>query len=317
MKYRQIPYVDKPCSELIYGTAIPPYLDGGNGDEILEGVFSLGINFIDTARNYKLAEKSVGHWFETYGHRDEVVLLTKCAHPEDGRKRVSEKDIREDYAVSREYLHTDYFDVYLLHRDDPEVPAGTIVEIMNALHAEGKIGAFGGSNWTHHRIEEANEYAYKHDLIPFSVSSPNFSLAHQAGDPWGWGTVTITGDENRDAREWYKANQMPVVAYSSLARGLFSGRLKSTDYGRAAELLDEAAFKGYAYPENFEKLARCEELAAKKGCSVTDIALNWLYRQNINVFAVVSSNNPDRMKQNIAAIDLALSPEELDYLTNG
>ena len=315
MNYKSIPYVDKKVSEIIYGTAIPPYLDGEDGDDILEGIFSLGINTIDTARNYKLSEKSVGHWLESRGSRDDVVLLTKCGHPEGGRKRVSEKDMREDFAVSSEYLHTGYFDIYLLHRDNPEVPAGTIVEIFNALHAEGKIGAFGGSNWTPERIDAANEYAYAHNLIPFSVSSPNFSLAHQAGDPWGWGTVTVTGDENREAREWYRKNRMPLVAYSSLARGLFSGRLKSTDYPRAAELLDEPAMKGYGYPENFEKLRRCEELAAKKGCTVTQIALRWLYTQDMNVFAVVSTKNPERMKQNIAALDIELTQEEIDYLS--
>ena len=314
MKYKKIPYVEKPVSEIIYGTAIPPYLNGDNGDEILEGVFKLGINTIDTARNYALSEKSVGHWLESCGHRDEVVLLTKCAHPENGRKRVTEQDIREDFAVSSEYLHTGYFDIYLLHRDDPEVEVGTIVEIMNALHAEGKIGAFGGSNWTHQRIEAANEYAYKKGLIPFSVSSPNFSLAHQAGDPWGWGTVTITGEENKTAREWYRKNRMPVIAYSSLARGLFSGRLKSTDCERASELLDEAAVKGYAYPENFEKLAKCEKLAAEKGCTVTQIALSWLYRQQLDVFAVISSKNPARMQTNMDALDIELTGEELSYL---
>ena len=316
MNYKEIPYVNKKCSEIIYGTACSPYLDGEYADEVFEGIFSLGINFIDTARNYKLAEKSVGHWLEKYGHRDEIVLLTKCAHPEDGHKRVSEKDIRDDYAVSREYLHTDYFDIYLLHRDDPDVPAGEVVEIMNALYSEGKIGAFGGSNWTYQRIEEANEYAYAHNLIPFSVSSPNFSLAHQAGDPWGWGTVTITGDENKEAREWYRNNQMPVVAYSSLGRGIFSGRIKSTDFERASQLLDEPAMKGYGYKENFEKLAKCEELAFKKGCSVSQIALSWLYRQQINVFAVISTKSPLRMQENIDAISIELTADELDYLSN-
>ena len=315
MKYRKIPYVDKPVSEIIYGTATPDYLDGNPADDILEGIFSLGVNIIDTARNYKLSEKSIGHWLEATGHRDEIVLLSKCGHPEGGRKRVNEKDMREDFAVSCGYLHTNYIDIYLLHRDDPDVDAGTIVEIFNALHAEGKIGAFGGSNWTHQRIEAANEYAYKKNLIPFTVSSPNFGLAHQAGDPWGWGTVTITGDENEDAREWYRKNQMPVIAYSSLARGLFSGRLKGTDFEKASTVLDEAGMKGYGYPENFRKLARCEELAAKKGCTVTQIALSWIYQQGINAFAVVSTKNPDRMKSNIDALDIPLSADEIEYLS--
>ena len=84
-------------------------------------------------------------------------------------------------------MRTDYIDIYLLHRDDPAVPASEIVEIFNAMHREGKIGAFGGSNWTHERIQEANAYAKDHGLIPFTVSSPNFGLADQIADPWGGG----------------------------------------------------------------------------------------------------------------------------------
>ena len=315
MDYEKITYVEKPVSKLIYGTASEPFLSGGDADSILESVFNLGVNTIDTARNYRMAEKSVGHWLEEYGHRDEVVLLTKCGHPEEGRMRINEKDIREDFKVSSEYLHTDYFEIYLLHRDDCSVDVSVSVEIMNALHAEGKIGAFGGSNWTHRRIEEANEYAYKKGLIPFTVSSPNFSLAHQIGEPWDFGTVSLTGPENVDARKWYISNRMPVIAYSSLARGLFSGKLSSGDFETAAEVLDEAAMKGYCYPENFRKLKRCEILAKEKGCTVTDIALSWVYRQNMNVFAVVSTANPDRMAKNVAALDLVLTEEEVRFLS--
>lgn len=72
-----------------------------------------------------------------------------------------------------------YIDIYLLCRDDPNVDVAVPVEVLIAMHAEGKIGAFGGSNWTHQRIEEANEYAYRRGLIPFTVSSPNFGLADQ------------------------------------------------------------------------------------------------------------------------------------------
>ena len=62
-----------------------------------------------------------------------------------------------------------------------------MVEILNEYHKAGRIGAFGGSNWTHQRIAEANQYAGEHGLIPFTVSSPNFGLCDQIGDPWGGG----------------------------------------------------------------------------------------------------------------------------------
>lgn len=315
MQYGEISYVNKPVSRILYGTAMPPFNIGGDGDSLFDAMYALGINTFDTARVYGDAEKVLGEWIEKRQLRDKVVILSKCAHPTpEGKKRVSEQDIRADFALSGELLRTDYIDIYLAHRDDADVPAGEIVEAFNALHAEGKIGAFGGSNWTHQRVEEANEYAYKHDMLPFAVSSPNFGLAEQVKDLWGGGSISISGPAGLEARKWYAKERMPIVAYSSLGRGLFSGKLKSEDAAFADRVLDEFAMKGYAYPQNFERLRRCEELAAEKGCSVSQIAMAWIFGQELNTFAVVSTSNPERMQENIAAMELELTADELNYL---
>ena len=315
MEYVKIPYVDKEVSRIFYGTAGQPFMMGGDANDLLDAIYATGVNAFDTARNYMLAEKSLGKWIVDRGMRDKIVILSKCGHPSPfGRKRVNEKDIRKDLRKSLGYLGTDYIDIYLLHRDDPEVPVGEIVEIFNSLHSEGKIGAFGGSNWTHQRIAEANEYAYSHNLIPFTVSSPNFGLADQVQDPWGGGCVTISGPQNQGARDWYEKNQMPVVAYSSLGRGLFSGKVKRDEPQKASEAMDANAMKGYAAPENFERLSRCEELAEKYHCTVPQIAMAWTYRHPLNCFAVVSTTKPERMQENIRAMELPLTEDEVLYL---
>lgn len=314
IEYRSIPNVSKPVSRIFFGTASQPFMSGGDGSRELDAMFALGINAFDTARRYDMAEKSLGDWIARRGIRDQVVILSKCAHPTVlGRRRVNEKEIRRDFAESARLLQTDYIDIYLLHRDDPRVEARAIVEIFNAMHAEGKIGAFGGSNWTHQRIQEANEYAEKHNLIPFTVSSPNFGLADQVRDPWGGGCVSISGPANEAAREWYAQQQMPVIAYSSLGRGLFSGRVRSDD-PKSSKTMDANARKGYISPENLERLRRCEALAAAKGCTVAQIAMAWIYCQNVNTFAIVNTSSPQRMQQNIDAVSLELTQEEAAYL---
>ena len=238
MLYVDIPYVHKPVSRILYGTAAAPFIMGGDGNALLDEMFALGVTGFDVARAYLASELSLGRWIESRGNRDKIVILSKCGHPSVfGRKRVTEADMRKDFRKSCGFLRTDYIDIYLLHRDDPDVPAGEIVEIFNAMHAEGKIGAFGGSNWTYRRIAEANEYAYAHNLIPFTVSSPNFGLANQVQDPWGGGCQTISGPAHAADRAWYRENGMPVVAYSSLGRGLFSGRLKYADRENAAQYM--------------------------------------------------------------------------------
>ncbi len=315
MKFAEIPYVKKRVSRIFYGTANPPFSTKGEGNALLDGMFELGINAFDTARVYGLAEQALGKWMDERGLRDQVVILSKCAHPDtDWTKRLHEKEIRSDFRVSAENLRSDYIDIYLAHRDDPQVAAGDVVEIFNALHAEGKIGAFGGSNWSHRRIEEANEYAYQHNMIPFTVSSPNFGLAEQVRDMWGGGGLGISGPGQRGARDWYEKNGMPVIAYSGLGRGLFSGRVKSAQPERAGEVMDDFAMKGYACPENFERLRRCEEVAAQYGCSVPQMAMAWLFGQRLNTFAVVSTAKTERMQENIAALDIEPKEKVLRYL---
>jgi aryl-alcohol dehydrogenase-like predicted oxidoreductase len=72
--------------------------------------------------------------------------------------------------------------------------------------------------------------------------------------------------------------------------------------------------RGYGYPENFERLRRCEEMAEKKGVAVAQLAMAWIHRQGLNTFAVVSTSGRERMQMNIDALNLELTPEEADWL---
>jgi len=208
----------------------------------------------------------------------------------------------------------------MLHRDNKSTPVAQIVDALNRLYDEGKVKVFGGSNWTHQRIEEANEYAYKHGLKGFSVSSPNFSLAEQINDPWlcdahfGDGCVTISGPENKKAREWYANNDIPVFAYSSLARGLFSGLFKSENPEDAKKIMDEPGITGYFSDNNIERLRRCEIMAANKGLSVAQIALGWVYSQSFSVFALSSPQNRKQAEDSIKAINIKFTEDEVKWL---
>ncbi len=315
MKYGQIDYVEKKVSRIFFGTAIGSIERGKTCFDLLDNILSLGINAFDLARVYMGSEGVIGKWMEKRECRDKIVLLSKCAHPNIfGKKRVNEAEIRKDFKKSCECLRTEYIDIYLLHRDNEEIEVGEIVEILNEMHEEGKIGAFGGSNWTCRRIEEANEYAYKKNLIPFTVSSPNFGLAEQIRDPWGGGCITVTGKENTNSKIWYEENQMPLVAYSSLARGLFSGKVKSNEWEKSTKILDGPGIKGYVSEENHERLRRAEILSEEKKCTVAQIALSYIFSQKLNAYAVVSTRNSERMKSNIKSLDIQLNENECKWL---
>lgn len=328
MKYCKINGLNKEVSKLVFGTATKKLFaavekDAGEKElneaySLLDLVYKAGINTFDCAAHY--GEKILGAWMEDRGIREQCVVITKCAHPNEYRQRVTDFDILSDAHDSLKKLKTDCIDIYMLHRDNVETPVSVIVEALNRLYQEGKVKVFGGSNWTHERLEEANEYAYKYNLEPFRVSSPNFGLAQQIADPWkcdakfGDGCVTISGPENAEARKWYQKHQMPVFAYSSLARGLFSGAFKSSNPEDAKHLMDGPGIIGYYCEENIERLRRCEILAEEKNISVAQTAIAWIYNQPFEVFALSSPVTEEQIMQNIQAIDIQLTKEEVAWL---
>ncbi|MDR0849275.1 MAG: aldo/keto reductase [Propionibacteriaceae bacterium] len=312
MEYRDVPYVDKRVSRIVFGTAIGSMMNNEDRFDLLDAVFEAGITTYDSAASYGEAEASLGRWVKARGLRDQVTILTKGANPSQYRDRVTPFDIMSDIEDSFAKLQTDFIDIYILHRDSPRVPVGPIVECLNKLHIDGRIGAFGGSNWTLARTLEVNAYAKEHGLIPFTVCSPNYCLADMMGDPWG-GSVTISGDANADFRDWLRANQMPIFAYSSLGRGFLSGKIKSNEADRAEEIFGRASVE-YAYPINFERLRRAEELAKEKNVTVSQVAYSWLMHQDLNVFGITGTESPDNIRKTVDALHLELSAEEMDYL---
>ena len=317
-EYGEIEGVGKKISRIFLGTAISPFLDGKEADDLLDQMYELGINAFDSARGYGLSERVLGHWVKHKKNREEVVILTKCGNATPtGTVHIDRAVMTNELKQSLSELGTDYVDILLLHRDDANTPIAEYLETFNDFVREGIITSFGVSNWTVERIQEANAYAAEHGLCPFSISSPNFGLAEQVNDPWGGNCVTISGQGNKEVRDWYSRTNMPVLAYSALGRGFFSGRFEAGDYETAKSVLDAYAQKGYMYPVNMERLERCQILAEKRSCSVAQVAMRYIFSHSMNVFAVVSTTSPDRMKLNIEAAKLKLSQEEVRFLETG
>lgn len=315
--YEEISGVDKPVSKIFFGTAQFPILMGNNAHALFDAVFAQGINAFDCARGYGMAEAVLGNWIKDRGNREKIVLLTKCGNAGPNGVHIDRQVIETELATSLQTLQTDYIDIFLLHRDDPRTPVSEIIDTLNEAVSQGKIRVFGASNWTHSRILQANAYAEARGLQGFAVSSPHYGLAEQVEDPWGGDCITLTGEKNREARAWYAQTQMPVLAYSSLARGFLSGKFRSFDYETAKTVMDPFAQKGYLYPCNMERLARAEILAERKGCSVAQIAMRYIFASDMRVFALVSTSDPGRMRENIEAANEPLTREEARWLEHG
>lgn len=214
---------------LVFGCAIEPMMAGRDCTELLENVYQCGINAFDTAEIYGQSEKVLGNWLKTK-RREDIVILTKGCHPHE-RDRVTPEDLQHDILQSLERLQTDYIDLYALHRDDLNVEVGPLMDVLHEFCEKGVIREIGMSNWSHGRIAEANAYAAARGRKQISFASPNYGILDVVEDPWGGsaGALSISGEENADARKWYLENKIAIFAYSGLAHGFLSGKLKSTD----------------------------------------------------------------------------------------
>lgn len=314
MDYGKMGGIPIPVSRIFFGTATGSLLKGENADELLDGAFERGVNAFDCARSYGRAEEVLGGWIRRRGNRDNVVVLSKCGDIRDGIVKVNRRVITEQLETSLNTLQADCIDIYLLHRDDPATPAAEYIETLNEAKRAGKIRIFGVSNWTVGRIREANRYAETNGLEGFSVSSPNYGLARQMEDLWGGGCVSISGPEHEADRAWYSETGMPVVAYSSLGRGFFSGKFRSDDPESARSVLDHYAQKGYLYPENMRRLRKAEQLAERYGVSVAEIAMRYVFSSRMNMFAVVSTGRPERLESSIRAAGCPLNEADVRML---
>lgn len=315
MQYGTITGIDKPVSRLVQGTIMISSAEWDRSAKLLDDIFALGCTTFDTAHVYGGGdtERTFGRWVRERGLRDQVVMITKGAHPNADRVRVTPFDITSDLHDSLARLKMDYIDLYLLHRDDPTVEVGPIIEILNEHLRAGRIRAFGGSNWTVERIQAANAYAHAHGLVPFAVSSPNFSLAEQIKAPWK-GCISIGGPSREADRAWYEAEQMPLLAWSSLAGGFFSGRFRRDNLQSFDGYFDKLCAESYGSEDNFQRLDRAQQLAQQKGLSLPQIALAYVMSQPLNLFAIVGCQTVDEFRENLAASELRLSSDEVAWL---
>ncbi len=315
MEYGSVPGVTKPIARLVQGTVMLSSKRLEESFALLDAVFAQGGTSFDTAHGYGSGdcERVLGRWYNERGLRDQVVVIGKGAHHNQDRQRVTPFDITADLHDSLARQKTDYIDLYLLHRDDPSQPVGPIVEILNEHKRAGKINAFGGSNWSVERLQEANAYAAAHGLEGFAASSPNFSLAEQAKPPWP-NCVSISGPKGEAERAFYQANQMPLFTWSSLAGGFFSGRFNRDNLDSFDAYLDKLCVETYCFEENFERLDRTGTLAEEKGMSLAQIATAYVLSVPLNIFALVGCNTGEEFRQNVAASTLRLTPAEIAWL---
>ena len=305
MNYGNIAGSDKPVSRLVIGSMVCNVENMDSTRSLLDAFVEAGGNAIDTAYIYGggKSEKAVGQWMTERGSRDRIFLIGKGAHPDANGSKVNEQGIGNDIAESLERLQTNAIDLYLLHRDDVNVPIGEIVEILNRHKDAGQIKQFGGSNWTVERIQAANNYAAQKGIQGFAASSPHLSLAASNEPLWGR-CVTL----DAIGKAWHTEAQMPLFPWSAQARGFFTGKYSPEDRS------DSDVVRVYYHPDNWERLHRAETLGREKGVSGNNLALAWVLHQKFPVFALFGPANVTELNSSLPAVDVVLTDAEFAWL---
>jgi len=272
-------------------------IDDSETIKALRAAFDAGITSIDTAEYYGHghSERVIGEALAKV--RDQVVYATKVF-----ANHLKYDQVMEACRRSLENLGTDYIDLYQIHWPAGSwgteyVPIEETMGALNDLKEQGKIRAIGVSNFSRAQLEEAAGYGRIDSL------QPPYSLF--------WRQV------EKDARPYCIKNNITILAYSSMAQGLLTGKFGlNHKFARGDHRSKNKLFK----PENFERiqqaLDRLRPIAERNGIGLGQLALGWLIAQP-NTCAIAGARNAEQVRQNASAGEILLSAvdlEEIDHI---
>lgn len=263
--------------------------------------WELGVNFIDTANVYAAgaAEETLGPIVGEL-ERGELVLATKVYFPMgDGanRRGLSRKHIRDQIDRSLARLRVDYVDLYQCHRYDVSTPLEETCAAMNDLIRAGKILYWGVSEWNADQITGAVTLCTARGWAAPISNQPQYSAL--------WRRI-----EERVlpiCRRYGLGN----VVWSPLAMGILSGKYTDASRppsGSRASSAYKEMMEDYFTQPVLDAVQSLRPLAARAGCSLSQLALAWCLRQPEVTSAIVGATKVEHVEENVAAADLDVDP---------
>jgi aryl-alcohol dehydrogenase-like predicted oxidoreductase len=300
MKRVRMPGIEREVGVLAMGTA--NLTTDAQADEIYDAYVEAGGDIFDTAHVYGrgLGEELLGRWMSKRGVRDRLVLLGKGAHTPNCRPDAVGPQL--DESLGR--LGTDRLDIYVLHRDDPAIPAGEFIDAMLAEREGGRIGAYGFSNWTLQRMKEATDYARRKGAALPTALSYNFSLAEMV-DPV-WPGVMSARDEAW--RALLTGGGFGLYSWSAQARSFFTDR---------ADTADDEMKRAWFSPANLARRQRAYDLARTRGFTANQVALAWVLHQDFPVSALIGPLTRAELEDSLGALRIDLSTADVRHLDKG
>ena len=278
-------------ARLVFGTVDLP--DTPLAPRLLDRFYAGGGRALDVANVYRDGEaaEAVGKWLAGRP-ADGVVVYAKGCHPPHCKPELVASEVDK----ARRLLGLDRIDVFILHRDDQALPVSAFADPLLEQVAADTIGAFGVSNWTVPRTLELHAHLESLGDDHLVALSNHFSLADMAFAPWA-GCLAVSKEELHALA----GADVAMLAWSSLARGFFAGR-------------DDPSWD---LPANRDRRERATELAAQVGRSTPEVALSYVLHQPDYVLPVVGTCSEAHLDEALAAANLRLTPDQLDWLETG
>jgi aryl-alcohol dehydrogenase-like predicted oxidoreductase len=268
-----------------------------------------GVNFWDTADVYGedgLSERVIGKWFAKNGHRDDVVLATKCRFgvgPGPNDRGASRLHIKRAVEGSLRRLGTDRIDLYQIHMQDAKTPEEEVVRALDDLIQEGKINYFGASNYAAYRLVESLWEADRAGTNRFVTLQAQYSLIERGLEY-----------EHIPALRRFGLGLLP---WSPLAGGFLSGKYRREEVppegSRFAKWKDR--FDKRATERNWRVLTRLGEVAKAVGASCSQVALAWLLEQPPVTSVIVGVRTMAQLEESLKAVDTVLTREQISQLS--
>lgn len=292
-----LPGIAKPVSRLVMG--VDNQRDLTHATVMFDDFVAQGGNTFDTAWMYGSGalEPLLGKWIRARGMRDEVVVIGKGGHT----PHCDPESLRRQLTESLDRLDTDNVDLYLMHRDNLDVPVDEFVDVLEEERAAGRLTAYGVSNWTLERVDAAQAYATRHGKAGFAALSNHFSLAEAYAVPWD-GCEHVT---DAASQAWLREHDLALLPWSSQARGFF------------ADNADDEVVRCYHGESNFGRRERARELAAELGVPTTAVALAFVLHQPFATFPLIGPRTLEETRGSLRALEVALTPAQVERLANG
>jgi aryl-alcohol dehydrogenase-like predicted oxidoreductase len=275
-------------------------------DALIKGSIDAGINFFDTADVYSegRSETALGQSFKNLNiPRKDVVIATKVyGRTGPGRNDVgaSRGHIMDAVDASLTRLQTDHIDLYQIHGNDSVTPIEETLNALDTLVRSGKVRYIGVSNWHAWKIAKALTTSQYLNLARFDTLQAYYSLAGR--------------DLERDLIPMMLAEKTGLLVWSPLAGGLLSGKFSRENQKPADSRRSDFDFPIVDKERTWKILDVLAPIAKAHNCSAARVSLAWLLAKPVVTSIIIGAKRVDQLNDNIAAVDLKLTPDELKQL---